>query len=41
MQIVMVMTHTMKQGLGFVGATKDILLDPFPLQGICANSVTR
>lgn len=40
MQIVIVMTYAMKQGLGFMGATKDILPEPFPLQGICANSVT-
>ena len=40
MQIVMVMTHTMKQGVGFMGATTDILPEPFPLQGICANSAT-
>lgn len=37
----MVLTHTMKQGLGFVGATKDILPEPFPLQGMCTNSVTQ
>lgn len=40
MQIAIVITNTTEEGLGFVEKTKDILPEPFPLQGVCANSVT-
>lgn len=38
-QIAIVITNTTEEGLGLTETTKDILPEPFPLQGVCANSV--